>query len=191
MGVPDAHSAAHLATLARPAQQASRVQSARWPMCRVHTARPCTPPQGVDTPQLRRPLRGVCEAIVVRTHHDDRATATPSEAATGARWLPKGGLPRRLLRHGRPSWRDCSVAPGAMGRWCRDRTADTLRLRRRRYAAWSGDNGDGYAAGWCPGGQRSPAIDRRLNAADLRRSPRSARAAIASRNALRRPRSRY
>ena len=101
VGVPDAHSAAHLATLARPAQHASRVQSARWPMCRVHTARPCTPPQGVDTPQLRRPLRGVCEAIVVRTHHDDRATATPSEAATGARWLPKGGLPRRLLRHGR------------------------------------------------------------------------------------------
>ena len=156
VGVPDAHSAAHLATLARPAQHASRVQSARWPMCRVHTARPCTPPQGVDTPQLRRPLRGVCEAIVVRTHHDDRATATPSEAATGARWFPKGGLPRRLLRHGRPSWRDCSVAPGAMGRWCRDRTADTLRLRRRRYAAWSGDNGDGYAAGWCPGGAAKP-----------------------------------
>ena len=156
MGVPDAHSAAHLATLARPAQHASRVQSARWPMCRVHTARPCTPPQGVDTPQLRRPLRGVCEAIVVRTHHDDRATATPSEAATGARWFPKGGLPRRLLRHGRPSWRDCSVAPGAMGRSCRDRTADTLRLRRRRYAAWSGDDGDGYAAGWCPGGAAKP-----------------------------------
>ena len=72
----------------------------RWPMCRVHTARPCTPPQGVDTPQLRRPLRGVCEAIVVRTHHDDRATATPSQAATGARWFPpkrKGGATKAAV----------------------------------------------------------------------------------------------
>ena len=69
-------------------------------MCRVHPARPCTPPQGVDTPQLRRPLRGVCEAIVVRTHHDDRATATPSEAATGARWFPpkrKGGATKAAV----------------------------------------------------------------------------------------------
>ena len=191
VGVPDAHSAAHLATLARPAQHASRVQSARWPMCRVHTARPCTPPQGVDTPQLRRPLRGVCEAIVVRTHHDDRATATPSEAATGARWFPKGGLPRRLLRHGRPSWRDCSVAPGDVAfvprSHCGRAPPAPPPLRRMEWRRWRR-----LRCGVVPkGGQRSPAIDRRLNAADLRRSPRSARAAIASRNALRRPHSRY